>query len=147
MFQLRLFRFHNFRIAYYHDFRFNDKFNEKFLKSIRLLDPDNMIGYYFCSPIISGIILSIFSVIGVLLIDSNLPISTPNPLLKGIISMNRVYISSFWLMLTVYFIYSSIRSTFINIEILKILHDSKTGDNNEKISKNIDEICEMLSEK
>jgi len=120
--------------------------NEKYLKSIRLLDPDNSIGYYLGSPIISGIVLSIFSVVGALVIDSSLPVSTPNLFLKGMIRMNCVYITSLWLMLTVYFTYASIRSAFINIEILKVFYDSKIGGNNEKVAKNMDKICEMLSE-
>ena len=120
--------------------------NEKYLKPIRLLDPDNLIGYYLGSPIISGIVLAIFSIAGALMIDSSLQVPAPNLFLKGMINMNCVYITSLWFMLTVYFTYSSMRSAFINIEILKVLYDSKIVGNNEKVVKNMDEICEMLSE-
>jgi len=120
--------------------------NEKHLKTIRLLDPDNMIGYYLGSPVTSGIVLSIISIVGALLIDSTLHVSAPDPLMRGMIRMNCVYITSLWLMLTVYFLYSSMRSVYINIEILKILYEPKISGGDGNVDGNIEKICEMISE-
>lgn len=119
--------------------------NNKYLKSIRQFDPDELLTYYLGSPVVSGVILAILSIVFALIIDSNLNISTSNPFMKSMISNNCIYITSFWLVLTVYFIYSSMRAAYINIEILKISYLSKMEINNELVN-NIEKVCEMVSE-
>lgn len=102
--------------------------NRKVMIKIREMKADNLLKYYFVCPIVTGLVLTIFSIIlGIAFDDKQLRLS-------------KAMLTDVWIFLSAYFVCTTLRIFIIMLKLLSRVHEEELYPESKKVKPKIDKV-------